>query len=283
MNKIGLVLEGGGMRGVFTSGILEFFTEKNFFLPYVIGTSAGAGNALNYISRQKERSKNVNIIALGKYHYIGLKPILKKRSIMDMDLIFEDFPEKLYPYDFETFSNAPQRCVITATNCNTGKAEYFEEKKDKKRLMLITRASCSLPFITPITFLEGTPYLDGGITDSIPIKRAIIDGFDRNIVVLTRPKGYRKELPRSKYIYNKFYKKYPALQDATYQRNRIYNETMDYVEDMEAQKKVLVLRPENTFGVSRMEKNTNKLMEFYKYGYKIAENNYNRLLEWIAK
>ena len=182
----GLVLEGGGMRGVFTAGALDFLMDKKIYFPYTIGVSAGACNGLSYASRQRGRAKACNIDLLDKYHYIGFRYFFTKRSIMDFDLIFDDFPTRIIPYDYDTYFASPERFVMVTSNCRTGEANYFEEKHDPVRLLNICRASCSLPFVCPITHVDGVPMLDGGICDAIPIRKAIADGFDRNVVVLTR-------------------------------------------------------------------------------------------------
>ena len=164
----GLVLEGGGMRGVFTCGVLDSFMDRGIRFPYTIGVSAGACNGLSYMSGQRGRAKYSNIDLLEKYNYIGLKYLLKKRNIMDFDLLFQEFPEHILPYDYEAYFHCPERYVMVTTNCETGEANYFEEKRSKERVIDIVRASSSLPFVCPITYVDNIPMLDGGIVDSIP-------------------------------------------------------------------------------------------------------------------
>lgn len=164
--KTGLVLEGGGMRGVFTCGVLDSFMDRGIRFPYTIGVSAGACNGLSYMSGQRGRAKYSNIDLLEKYQYIGLKYLLKKRNIMDFDLLFQEFPEHILPYDYESYFSSPERYEMVTTNCVTGEANYFEEKQDKKRVIDIVRASSSLPFVCPIAYVDDVPMLDGGIVDS---------------------------------------------------------------------------------------------------------------------
>mgnify|MGYP002695932491 FL=1 len=197
-NLSGLVLEGGGMRGVFTCGVLDNFMDRGVRFPYTIGVSAGACNGLSYLSGQRGRAKYSNIDLLEKYNYIGLKYLLKKRNIMDFDLLFRKFPEHILPYDYEAYFNCPERYVMVTTNCLTGEANYFEEKRNKDRVIDIVRASSSLPFVCPIVYVDGIPMLDGGIVDSIPLMRARQDGYTRNVVVLTRNRGYRKDIQGTK-------------------------------------------------------------------------------------
>ena len=141
-NNIGLVLEGGGMRGVFTCGVLDCFMDHNIHFPYTIGASAGACNGLSYFARQRGRAKSSNIDMLDKYHYIGFKHLLLKRNIIDFDLLFVDLAENILPFDFDSYFSSEGRFEMVTTNCLTGEANYFEEKNEKKRLMEIGRASC---------------------------------------------------------------------------------------------------------------------------------------------
>lgn len=189
----GLVLEGGGLRGVFTCGVLDCFMDHGIRFPFAVGVSAGACNGLSYMSGQRGRAKASNIDLMDEHHYIGFRYLLTQRCIMDFKLLFEDFPERIIPYDYDTYFSNPDRFVMVTTNCLTGKAEYFEEKSSSKRVMDIVRASSSLPFVSPITYVDGVPMLDGGIADSIPVEYALSQGYERLVVILTRNKGYRKK------------------------------------------------------------------------------------------
>lgn len=268
-DKTGLVLEGGGLRGVFTCGVLDYFLDHDIHFPYVIGVSAGACNGLSFMSRQRGRAKKSNIDMLEKYRYIGLRPLLRKRMVIDMDLLFEDFPERLLPYDYDSYWKNPAYFEMVTTNCLTGKACYLREEHDGRKLTKIARASSSLPYVSPVVFINHQPMLDGGIVDSIPVKRAMEMGYARNVVVLTRNKGYRKpnkqgKLPR--FVYNRF----PKLREALANRSVVYNEQLEYVERLEAEGKVLVIRPERPVEVDRMEQNVDKLLAFYEEGYECA-------------
>jgi predicted patatin/cPLA2 family phospholipase len=261
----GLVLEGGGMRGVFTCGVLDYFMDCGIRFPYVIGVSAGACNGLSYVSRQRGRAKYSNIDLLEKYNYIGLKHLLKKRNIMDFDLLFNEFPEHILPYDYDAYFASPERFVMVTTNCITGKADYFEEKKDKHRVIDIARASSSLPFVCPVTYVDGIPMLDGGIVDSIPLQRAIADGYVHNVVVLTRNRGYRKEAKDIR-VPSFVYRKYPKLREALSCRCTAYNEQLEMVEQMEDKGEIVVIRPQNPVAVDRIERDVHKLTAFYQEG-----------------
>lgn len=265
-----LVLEGGGMRGVFTCGVLDYFMDNNIRFPYTIGVSAGACNGLSFMSRQRGRAKYSNIDLLEKYNYIGFKHLLKKRNIMDFDLLFHEFPEHILPYDYDAYFASPDRYVMVTTNCLTGRANYFEEKKDKHRVIDIVRASSSLPFVCPITYVDSVPMLDGGIVDSIPLQRAFDDGYNhKNIVILTRNRGYRKESKDIK-IPSIVYRKFPKLRAALSRRGAIYNSQLDMVERLEDEGVITVIRPMNPVTVDRIERDIHKLTAFYEEGYKSA-------------
>lgn len=192
MKRAGLVLEGGANRGVFTSGALDYLMEQDFYIPYVVGTSAGACNAVDYVSRQPLRTKNCTIITDKKKRYVTIKNTLKTGTLLDMDLIFEKYPNEIFPFDFDTFLNSDMQCEMVVTNCITGKAEYLSEHSSAKRMMDICRASCSMPLATKTVFVDGIPYVDGGVADSIPIIHSLKTGHQRNVIILTRNKGYRK-------------------------------------------------------------------------------------------
>ena len=264
-----LVLEGGGLRGVFTCGVLDAFMERGIQFPLTVGVSAGACNGLSYMSGQKGRAKASNIDLMDKYHYVGLKYLLTQGCIMDFKLLFEEFPEKIIPYDYEAYFANPNRFVMVTTNCLTGKAEYLEERKDPRRVMEIVRASSSLPFVTQITYVDSVPMLDGGICDSIPVEHVLAQGFKDITVILTRNRGYRKSEKPNPFL-RLFYRKYPKLQDAIANRNREYNRTMDLIEHLEEEGKITVIRPLKPIEVDRMEKDTAKLRQLYNEGYELG-------------
>lgn len=268
--KSALVLEGGGMRGVFTCGVLDNLMDRGIYFPYVIGVSAGACNGLSYMSRQRGRAKYSNIEMLERYKYIGFKYLLTQRNLMDFHLLFEEFPERILPYDYEAYARSKERYVMVATNCRTGKATYLEEKDDPKRIIDIARASCSLPFVCPIAYVDDIPMLDGGIADSIPLLHAREEGYTDNLVILTRNQGYRKKLHGTK-VPPFIYHKYPKLQAAINERSRLYNRQLDYVEELEQADEATVIRPIRPMEVGRMERNTCKLLMLYEEGYQCAD------------
>ncbi|MBQ8565518.1 MAG: patatin family protein [Bacteroidaceae bacterium] len=267
----GLILEGGGMRGVFTCGVLDNLMERGIRFPYTIGVSAGACNGLSYMSNQKGRAKYSNIDLLDKHRYIGIKQLITKGNIMDFDLLFDEFPNKIIPYDYQAYAQCSERYEMVTTDCTTGKACYYDEKNDPDRIIDIVRASSSLPFVCPIAYVDNRPMLDGGIADSIPLLRARQLGYDNNVVVLTRNKGYRKSA-RPTTVPFFMYRKYPALRQAIQERNALYNSQMDMIETLEERGKITVIRPLQPIVVDRMERDTAKLLDLYNQGYNIAAN-----------
>lgn len=265
----GLVLEGGGMRGVFTCGVLDWFMDNGVRFPFAVGVSAGACNGLSYMSGQRGRAKASNIDLMAKHKYVGFRYLLTQGCIMDFKLLFEDFPERIIPYDYPAYFSNPDRFVMVTTNCITGKAEYLEDKESQVRVMDIVRASSSLPYVTKITMVDGVPMLDGGIADSIPVEYAMSQGYDRLVVVLTRNKGYRKSLKKP-LAAKLFYRRYPHLQKALRERNAVYNKAMETVEALEEAGRISVIRPQAPIKVTRMENDPQKLLELYEEGYRLA-------------
>lgn len=269
-DQTGLVLEGGGMRAIFTVGVLDYFMDNDIWFPYTIGVSAGASNGISYASRQRGRSCFSNIDLLKKYNYIGLHHFLRGRGYIDMKYLFYTYPEKYYPLDYDTYFKSKDRFVMVTSNCLTGKAEYFEEKKDKDRLVDICCASCTLPVLCPVTYVDGVPMVDGGVCDAIPVQRALDDGFRKQVIVLTRNKGYRKE-DKDFWLPGFIYRKYPAIREQLKYRYRRYNEVLDYIDELEKSGQAIVIRPEKAMNVGRTESNTEKLTALYNEGYEIAK------------
>lgn len=273
MVKSGLIMEGGGMRGIYTSGVLDYFLEKKLDFSYIIGVSAGAINAASYLSKQKERTKNVIVNYTSNPNYMGVGNLIKEGNIFGTDFAYNQIPNKLLPFDYETFFKSETIFNIGVTNCNTGNIEYFEKGNfDKESIMDIVRASGSLPFLSKMVYIKGIPYLDGGISDSIPILQAQKDGCSKIVVILTRPKGYRKNQSKFSFVADLFYKKKSHLIRALKNRYKVYNETLDYIEKLEDKKEIFIIRPSKTLKISRLEKDKTKLEELYRMGLEDAEN-----------
>ena len=266
----GLVLEGGGMRGVFTSGVLDAFMKHEVSFPYVVAVSAGACNGLSYMSRQPRRARWSNIDMLEKYDYISLRSLIRNGSIFDPNILYERFPKEFIPFDFKAYEANPTHYEMVTTNCLTGRAMYLHERHDQQRLTLIAKASSSLPFVAKITEVDGIPMLDGGIVDSIPIVRSIDTGHHENVVVLTHNRGYRSkgiDIKMPKLVY----RDYPRLRVALSRMTEEYNKQMELVERMEDWGEVMVIRPERPLEVGRITEDVDKLERLYEEGFALGE------------
>lgn len=265
----GLVLEGGGMRGVFTSGVLDAFMKHGVYFRHVVAVSAGACNGMSYISRQPRRARLSNIDFLTQYGYIGWRHLLRQGCIFDQELLYDKFPNEYLPFDFDTFFQWSATFEMVTTNCLTGQAEYLTESKDRQRSLDIVRASSSLPYVSKIVMVDGIPMLDGGIVDSIPVMRSMETGHPQNVVILTRNKGYRSK-ERDRKIPPFVYKKYPRLRVALSHRVAAYNEQLELVERLEELGKVVCIRPQRPMEVGRMEKDIGRLERLYQEGFMLG-------------
>lgn len=268
--KTALVLEGGGMRGVFTSGVLDAFMKHDLTFPYIVAVSAGACNGMSYVSHQPRRARISNIDYLARYKYIGLRHLVTQGCIFDRELLYDKFPNQYLPFDFDTFFSSPMTFEMVSTNCLTGQPMYLSERHDRQRALDIVRASSSLPYVSKIVDVDGIPMLDGGIVDSIPLQHAIDMGHPTNVLVLTRNRGYRntgKDMKIPRFIY----RKYPRLRVALSRRLAAYNAQLEYVERMEDEGRVICIRPERPMEVDRIEKDIAKLERLYEEGFALGE------------
>mgnify|MGYP000552017127 FL=1 len=268
--KTALVLEGGGMRGVFTSGVLDAFMKHDLTFPYIVAVSAGACNGMSYVSHQPRRARISNIDYLARYKYIGLRHLVTQGCIFDRELLYDKFPNQYLPFDFDTFFSSPMTFEMVTTNCLTGQPMYLSERHDRQRALDIVRASSSLPYVSKIVDVDGIPMLDGGIVDSIPLQHAIDMGHPTNVLVLTRNRGYRntgKDMKIPRFIY----RKYPRLRVALSHRLAAYNAQLEYVERMEDEGRVICIRPERPMEVDRIEKDIAKLERLYEEGFALGE------------
>ena len=268
--KTALVLEGGGMRGVFTSGVLDAFMKHDLTFPYIVAVSAGACNGMSYVSHQPRRARISNIDYLARYKYIGLRHLVTQGCIFDRELLYDKFPNQYLPFDFDTFFSSPMTFEMVTTNCLTGQPMYLSERHDRQRALDIVRASSSLPYVSKIVDVDGIPMLDGGIVDSIPLQHAIDMGHPTNVLVLTRNRGYRdtgKDMKIPRFIY----RKYPRLRVVLSRRLATYNAQLEYVERMEDEGRVICIRPERPMEVDRIEKDIAKLERLYEEGFALGE------------
>ncbi len=281
LRNCSMVLEGGAVKGVFTAGALDYLMEQEFYPKYVVGVSAGACNAVDYVSRQIGRTRDCFITTKKEERYLKMSNFFHGKPIYDMDMVFDLFPKEYHPFDFDTFYASEMECEMVVTNCVTGKAEYLTAPEAPDDFMKICRASSSMPLVSPIVVYNRRAYMDGGIADSVPIRRAEKKGFDKHIVILTKNEGYRKT-PNQAIIRmsRKKYARFPRFCDAIANRYLGYNETMEYLEKLEAEKKIFVLRPRMK-SISRMEQDRRKTMAFYQEGYDLMRERYGELLEYL--
>lgn len=282
MNKIGLILEGGGMRGIYTAGVLDFFIEKNIEVDITIGVSAGSCHASSYLSKQYKRAYNATVDYINDKRYLSFSNLIKTGSIFGMNFMFNKIPNELNIYDYDTFSKSKSKFVVVATNCETGSPEYFE-LKDLKKEIIYMQASCSIPMFANIVEIDDFKLVDGGVSDSIPIEYALNQGYKKNIVVLTRDITYKKNKQKFLSIVNRKYKKYPNLIKAIENRHLNYNKSLNLVNQLEKYGDVLVIRPKKPVNVSQIEKNAKKLTSLYEEGYDDAKELYDKILDFIKK
>ncbi|MFC4809806.1 patatin-like phospholipase family protein [Paenibacillus sp. GCM10023250] len=280
MDAIGLVLEGGGMRAMYTAGVLEYFLEQDVYFPYTVGVSAGACVATSYLSRQKGRNKIVNVDMVTDKRYISWGNYFRMGQMFGMDFIFDEIPNRLVPFDFAAFAASREEFVAATTDVATGETIFYRKSDPDFDVLTVLRASSSLPFIAPIVDFGGRQLLDGGISDPIPLKQAEKDGMTRNVVVLTRDDGYRKSPNRFAWIVRRVYRKFPEFVKVMLRRHQIYNGQTAYIREQEAQGNVFVIRPQRPLEVGRMEKNAAKLDALYWQGYEDAKRLLPSLRAW---
>ncbi|WP_066872048.1 patatin-like phospholipase family protein [Clostridium mediterraneense] len=271
-----LILEGGTFRPIFSAGIMDALLDNDIIFPYCIGVSAGITNGYSYISKQKGR--NLKLLAYrNDKRYVNIKNFLKCKSLFGLDFVFDEIPNKLVPFDNETFLDYDGKVVVGVTNAKTGQVEYLDGKQIDKPWTIL-RATCAIPLIFPAIEFNGKKYYDGGVGDPIPIKKAVADGNEKHLIILTQPKGYVKELDKkSIFLLNLFKKKFGALKDHALNRHTRYNESVKYCEQLEKEGKALILRPAPDQAINSFEKDVNILREAYENGYKLAIENLDKI------
>ena len=263
--KTGLVLEGGGLRGVFTAGVLDAFLDGNFHADYVIGVSAGAANGVSYVSGQRERGLRTNTDYLHDPRYMGLRSLLLHRSLFGMDFIFHEIPQHLDPFDYQAFQENLCEFWTGAIDIRTGETVYFGKEEIGDDLEAL-RATTSLPLLSQPVAYQGRLLLDGGTADPIPVRRALADGCDRVVVVLTLERGYRKPAQSFRAVYRSAFRRYPAMIRALDTRHRIYNDTLDFLAVLECGGTAAVIAPATPPQVRRIERDRDKLLALYQEG-----------------
>lgn len=280
MYQAGLILEGGGMRGVFTAGVLDFFLDKNIEFSSCYGVSAGACNACSFLSKQKGRSYDVIADYIGDRHYCSLYSFLTTGNLFGADFLYNIIPNQLNPFDYETFLSYRGKFYAVLTDCKTGLAVYYPVRDLKKDIIAI-QASSSLPLVSRMVSIGGRKYLDGGISDSIPLRRSIKDGNRKNVVILTRSQDYRKPPLQINGLISLRYLAHPALASGIRHRSDRYNDTLDFIRDEEEKGSTFVIRPEQPVSIGRIEKNPKKLRQLYREGYRCAARCFDQLLGFL--
>lgn len=280
MKKIGLILEGGGMRGMFTTGVLDYFIDADIQFDQVMGVSAGACQGSCYISNQKGRGKDIFMEFINDERYCSVKSMLKTGDIFNVEFAYHTIPNQLNIFDHQAYRSSPMKFVAVSTNLKDGSGYYpIIEDIDKDVDML--RASASLPFVSRKVMVDDEFYLDGGIADPIPIKQSEKMGYEKNIVVLTQPWGFRKKASKSYLLGKLFYAKYPNFIQALKNRHIIYNDSLDYLQLQVDKGQALVLCPKDDLGLKRIEKDKDKLYKAYQLGYSYAKKNHDRISSFL--
>lgn len=266
--KIGLVLEGGALRTIYSTGVLDAMLEKDLMADYVVGVSAGIAYGVSYISRQPRRNLEILARFVNDRRYMGLKNLVDRhnRSYFGLEFSYETIPNELVPFDYDTFAAYPGGVEAVVTNLDTGKAEYMEvPRRDEKFLLL--QATCALPLMFPIYYLDGKPYLDGGVADAIPYRRALEQGCDRVVVVLTKPRSFVRGAEKLQPMIEQRYRQYPNFCQAMRDRAEKYNQDRAELFQLEKEGKAMVFAPDSLHGVGRIEHNVEKLRMLWAEGY----------------
>ena len=284
MYHAGLVLEGGGMKGIYTAGVLDLFLDKGLEFSSIYGVSAGACHLCSYVSKQRGRAKDVSIDYLDSKHYFGLESLLTTGDLFNVDMCYHTIPDYLYPFDHETYMKYEGKAYSVVTNVETGKAEYLR-LKDLRTDIVKVQASASLPLVSKIVKIDGRLYLDGGMADAIPIRKSILDGNRRNVVVMTKEVGYRRKVidKGQLALIRVRYAKYPRMAEVMEHRHEVYNACLDYIENLEKEGKIFVIRPQRPSGVARIEHDKAKMEALYEEGYEEARERYDALMTYLER
>ena len=277
--KVGLVLEGGAMRGMYTAGVLDVFLDNDIKIDGIVGVSAGVLFGINYISKQKGRTIRYNKAYARDSRYMGIKSLITTGNIINKEFAYYELPTKLDVFDEETFEKSDTELYATVTNVETGKPEYIKITNAFNQMETL-RATSAMPFVSKMVELETGKYLDGGIADSIPIEKCKELGYDKIIVVLTRPIEYRKK--KSNTLIAKLkYSKYPNLVNVINNRYKNYNDTVEKIIDMENKKEIFVIRPTKKVEIKRIERNPEKLQEMYDLGISDCKAKLEKLKDYL--
>lgn len=277
-----LILEGGGMRGVYTAGILDYFLEQGLEFSSVYGVSAGALNGANFVSRQHGRSIRTFTEYLDDERYSGARYLFKNGDWFNIDFVYNEIPNKLDVVDWDTFAASKTKFYAVLSNLVTGKAEYHRVT-DLRKQMDTVRRSASLPLLSTIVNINGKKYLDGGICDSIPLYKSIQDGNRKNVVILTQHRGFEKQPVSTMGLVKLRYRRYQKFVRANRYRHLMYNNQTKYVYQKEKDGQAFVIQPKEPVNIDRLEKDTEKLWRLYRAGYNDAKENFDRLMKYLGE
>lgn len=280
MYQAGLVLEGGGMKGVYTAGVLDFFLDKGIEFSSVYGVSAGACHMCSYLSKQRGRALDVNVDYLNTRRYCSLESLVTTGDLFNVSICYSLIPEYLYPYDYEAFKQYQGKAYSVATDIVTGKPEYFRIR-DMKADIIKIRASASLPLVSRNVKIDGGYYLDGGISDPIPLQQSVMSGNRKNVVIMTKEIGYVRKPSSHLGLIRARYLNYPKVYEVMANRHIVYNEQLAYIDSQEKAGRAFVIRPKSASDVGRIEKNPEKLRALYRQGYEEAAECYEELLRFL--
>ena len=280
MAKVCLVLEGGGNRGAYTSGVLDALLDNKIFINDIYAVSAGALNALSYLSRQVGRSNRINKKYIFNPKCINYKKIISSGNVLNLDYLLNEVNIKEDVMDFEEFNKNNSNFVVVATNVENG-APYYKKIEDYSKDYSYIKASASLPLFTKIVKVDGLKLLDGGISDSIPIIKAIEDGYDKVVVVLTRHKEFVCQPYKMKKLYNMKYRNYPKFLETMNNRHNKYNVTRDIIDKLEKESKLLAIYPSEPILINNLERDENKIDYIYKLGYEDAKKMIKEIIDFI--
>ena len=266
--KTGIVLEGGAIRTIFSTGVCDALLTRGLMTDYVIGVSAGIAYGVSYVSKQSRRNLDIMVRYINDKRYMGWENLLRRgnHAYFGLDFVFETIPKQLVPFDYDTFAAYPGEVETVVTNMDTGRPEYFPVERGDDRLKLL-QATCALPFLFPVYTIQGRQYMDGGASDAIPFERAFAKGCDRLILVLTRERGYVRRPEKLQHLIDLAYHKYPGFCEAMRHRADTYNKVRGRLFQLEREGKVLLFAPKSTVGFHRTERDIDKIKALWQDGY----------------
>ena len=285
LDNIGLVLEGGGMRGAYTAGVLDYLMRQKVKFPYVIGVSAGANNGADYVSGQRERNRKVFVDIVDDDRYCGFKNLIKEGSYFGMEFLFKKLPNHIVPFDFEAFEKSPITFKVVVTNCETGETEYFDKDNfDSKTFGEdVLMASSSIPVLSKPVEINGNKYFEGGVTDPIPLKKARDDGYKHNVLILTKHKEFRLKKKRSRAIFRLLLRDCPKIVKKLKKRPSIYNNCIEWINKLEKEGEIFVFRPQKKTEVGSLNNDPDDLQMLFEEGIFETKQRFAEFKEWVEQ